>query len=232
MPSRKTLQKALDKDKELQDFERQLKENSSWNEGINKRGKKREEKMMLKQEEQLCKAKVMKELLAMDEMNTAGVEQRPQSRRGKREISELETALKNRPITKKDRDTDEKQRQLEAYKIEESRKETEREEQKKRQAEEEHKLKKRGIVSDQKLYIKIDNESIFEENSIYDASNVEDAINIFEDDLPNANVLYNDFYNRNLPIVKSELPGLRFSQYQEKIKQMWKISFENPKNNH
>ena len=66
------------------------------------------------------------------------------------------------------------------------------------------------------------------------ASSVEeffDKINIFEDDLPDITVIYKDYYIRNLPIVKEELPGLRLSQYKEKIKKMWKISFENPKNN-
>lgn len=45
-----------------------------------------------------------------------------------------------------------------------------------------------------------------------------------------AKALYNEFEERMLPIVKSEFPGLRLSQYKEKIWQLWKKSPDNPAN--
>lgn len=42
--------------------------------------------------------------------------------------------------------------------------------------------------------------------------------------------LYKEFEARMLPIVKEEYPGLRLSQYQEKVFGMWKKSPENPMN--
>jgi hypothetical protein len=42
--------------------------------------------------------------------------------------------------------------------------------------------------------------------------------------------LYNEFEERMLPVVKAEFPGLRLSQYKEKIWQLWKKSPENPAN--
>jgi Coiled-coil domain-containing protein 124 /Oxs1 len=42
--------------------------------------------------------------------------------------------------------------------------------------------------------------------------------------------LYNEFEERMLPIVKAEFPGLRLSQYKEKIWQLWKKSPDNPAN--
>ena len=43
-------------------------------------------------------------------------------------------------------------------------------------------------------------------------------------------VTYADFEHRMLPIVKAENPGLRLSQYKEKVFQLWKKSPENPAN--
>jgi Coiled-coil domain-containing protein 124 /Oxs1 len=46
----------------------------------------------------------------------------------------------------------------------------------------------------------------------------------------NAKALYLEFEERMLPIVKEENPGLRLSQYKEKIWNMWKKSPDNPAN--
>jgi hypothetical protein len=43
-------------------------------------------------------------------------------------------------------------------------------------------------------------------------------------------VTYADFEQRMLPIVKADNPGLRLSQYKEKVFQLWKKSPENPAN--
>ena len=43
-------------------------------------------------------------------------------------------------------------------------------------------------------------------------------------------VTYSDFEQRMLPIVKADHPGLRLSQYKEKVFQLWKKSPENPAN--
>ena len=45
-----------------------------------------------------------------------------------------------------------------------------------------------------------------------------------------ARVTYADFEQRMLPVVKLENPGLRLSQYKEKVFQLWKKSPENPAN--
>jgi hypothetical protein len=41
---------------------------------------------------------------------------------------------------------------------------------------------------------------------------------------------YKEFEERMLPIVKEDYPGLRLTQYKEKVFQMWKKSPENPSN--
>lgn len=42
--------------------------------------------------------------------------------------------------------------------------------------------------------------------------------------------LYNAYYEAQLPIMKEELPGLKLSQYKDRIFEMWKKSPENPAN--
>ena len=229
MPSKKKLQKALEKDREIQELQRKLDEDNHWNEGIDERGKKREEKQNKQQEEKMRKAKEMKELIARDEEIIDYSKNRPKSRRCKHELNSLEKQLEDRPITKAERILREKEREKDADKFKQLlQEEKEREEEEKREEE----YRKKNIVSNQNLFISVDNNSVFEENSVYQASTIEDAVNIFNDDLPSENTLYKDFYQRNLPIVKNELPGLRLSQYKDKIRKMWKISYENPKNNH
>ena len=47
---------------------------------------------------------------------------------------------------------------------------------------------------------------------------------------PSAKALYKAFEERMLPEVKADYPGLKLSQYKEKVFQMWKKSPENPAN--
>jgi hypothetical protein len=47
-----------------------------------------------------------------------------------------------------------------------------------------------------------------------------------------AKALYKEFEERMLPKMKEEYPGLRLSQYKEKIFNLWKKSPENPANQH
>jgi hypothetical protein len=42
--------------------------------------------------------------------------------------------------------------------------------------------------------------------------------------------LYNAYYENQLVVMKEELPGLKLSQYKERIFELWKRSPENPDN--
>lgn len=64
-----------------------------------------------------------------------------------------------------------------------------------------------------------------------DVSLIIENDNLFDDDLPDTNELYRDFFNEQLPIVQSEIPNLSLRESQDKIKKMWAISTENPRNN-
>jgi hypothetical protein len=228
MPSRKILQKALDKEKELQELENRLNEESYWEEGIDKRGKQIEDKINKKQEEKMQRVQEMNNLHKIDEDLCSHIE-RPKSRMGSRSklhLSKLEQAFVNIPKTASEKRSEQKQQEQDLRKFRELRISKEKDKKNIKRAEKEYLLNKKSIISDEKLFIDIDDEDVFEEKSIYN------ALNIFEDDLPDIKVIYKEFYKRNFPVVKDELPGLHLSQYQDKIKKMWEISFENPKNNH
>jgi hypothetical protein len=196
MPSRKTLQQALEKEKELLELENRLIDDTYWEECDNKPN-------------QMLRVNEMKNLLEIGE-NLNSTMKRPTSRMGRRSrptIRELETAFINLPKLTTDNNNEQQQCEREML------------------------FNKTTNKSSMKLFIDVNNGEVFEDNSIYSVNNMDDTLNIFEDDLPDITVIYKDYYIRNLPIVKEELPGLRLSQYKEKIKKMWKISYENPKNN-
>jgi len=69
------------------------------------------------------------------------------------------------------------------------------------------------------------------EKSVYDVSSNKEKTNIFDDDLPDTNQLYRDYYNEQLLIIKSEKPNISLREGQDKIKKMWDVSTENPRNN-
>lgn len=50
------------------------------------------------------------------------------------------------------------------------------------------------------------------------------------DEIKSPKALYNQFEARMLPVVKEEYPGLRLTQYKEKVWNLWKKSPENPAN--
>ena len=228
MPSKKHIEKALKKEKEIQAMEVKMKEDKSWNIGLNKRSQIREEKMNIKEENKQKKKKEMKQLIEKDEMINYP---RPSTSRGKKDKFDLLTeSLANACKTKPQINQERKLLELESLKFEQLRLEKEKE------LEIEKNYKKRNIVRQKGLLIDIPKnnhlEPIHEEKSIY-ATGIDDALEQLDDDelKKSEKISYHEFYERNLPIVEMQLPNLRLSQYKDKIQKMWKISYENPNNN-
>ena len=55
-------------------------------------------------------------------------------------------------------------------------------------------------------------------------------LNVATTDVKKQKALYLAFEEKMLPTVKSDYPGLRLTQYKEKVFQLWKKSSENPQN--
>jgi hypothetical protein len=80
-----------------------------------------------------------------------------------------------------------------------------------------------------------------EEDDFVEASGLDAAIDTLEiavggpgatiDEHPERRqkALYNAFYEANLPLMKEEYPGLKLSQYKERIFELWKTAPENPR---
>ncbi len=231
MPSKKALEKALQKEKELALIEKQKQEDASWEIGINKKGKIREEMKNEKHEQKLKRNKEMKELLEHEnETILSNIGKRPKTRRAKDDdFSLLNETLKNVPKTRLQKEAELKQKQREQQKFIQLKREKEKEERLKREREENYLLEKKGIVKDSTLMIEINNHDIYEESSIY-ATGIDNALDLFDKN-HHTKLSFDEFYKEKLPILKEQIPGLRLSQYQDKIKKLWKSSIENPLNN-
>lgn len=59
---------------------------------------------------------------------------------------------------------------------------------------------------------------------------ISSAVGAGGSELKSAKALYNAFEHQMLPIVKEEYPGLRLTQYKEKVWNLWKKSPDNPAN--
>ena len=87
----------------------------------------------------------------------------------------------------------------------------------------------KGIVDNRDVYIPNQNN---DEESNYTGS-IDDALDLLTEDEkdPKVKDIFKEFYNRQLPILKEDQPGLRLNQYKERIYKLWKKSPENPYSN-
>ena len=228
MPSKKAIEKALKKEKEIQALEEKMRDDQSWEEGTNKRGELRSQKINEKHENKLKKKFENKQLEEEENLNLSSI-LRPKTSRGRNsELDLLNETLENAPKTKDQKEKIMKIKEKEQRKFGELKRQKEKEEQKKKQEKETYLLKQKNIVQ-QKLII--DTNVYYDENSIY-ATGIDNALDVFDnnDVVLKTRAIYKNFYQRNLEELKRDFPGLRLSQYEDKIQKLWKISFENPDN--
>ena len=78
------------------------------------------------------------------------------------------------------------------------------------------------------------NNKLDEDDGVESATGLDEALGVLSvgsrPEERNHKALYNAFYAAMLPQLKEELPGLKLSQYQERIFEAWKTSPENPRN--
>jgi hypothetical protein len=89
----------------------------------------------------------------------------------------------------------------------------------------------RGTADD--LVGRAANKALDEENAVSGIDGALETLNVGGEGgtiVTSAKALYKAFEERMLPEVKQDYPGLKLSQYKEKIFQMWKKSPENPAN--
>ena len=227
MPSRKALEKAAQKEKEKEIMEKKRLEDESWEIGTNKRAAKREMEQNKRQEEKMKQASEMKQLIAEDDTSLPSGGKRNKGKKSKTDsLALLQQALKEAPKTKAQREKEEKEKEKEQRMAEQQRQEMDKKEKQKIQEEYYKTLKNKNMVQDDTIFNSSDNQS----NEIH-IHGIESAIAELDNtsmESKNVKVLYNAFREEQLGILKQQQPGLRLSQYEDRIQKMWKTSPQNP----
>ncbi len=223
MPLKQNLLKALEKDRELLEMERQLREQYSSNREVYKWG----------DPNNIPLSKIEKNPILKEQPEPFTI--RPLSRRGKKEhqLEIPDQRYKLNPIKPLVACRSARNGTVDVNKQSDVGKEMENGQRSRSGClfarnlqEDKQKLKELRREVPKKMEI-----NSLREKSVYDVSSNKEKTNIFDDDLPDTNQLYRDYYNEQLLIIKSEKPNISLRESQDKIKKMWDVSTENPRNN-
>ena len=228
MPSKNKVNKQKEKDDEKEKAEQEKLLNEYWNEGTNKKGEKKAQLEHEKQMEKLQKIKEKKELEEADDLSTQGksIKIKKSKKNKNHDLEMLKEALKHAPKTKSQIESEKKQQEKQKQKEENEKRLAQQKEEKELLEKEKLENIQKGMVYDHDniMDIEIHNDLEEDEEVITGMDNILDTFSSPE------NISYNSFYQQQLPIVKSEYPGLRLTQYQEKIHILWKKSPLNKNN--
>jgi len=231
MPNRKELEKAKKKEQQYQEELARKAEEESWAQGVDKRAQKKDIQNREKQEEKMRLQKEKNEQILIED-NFISSQPRPKSRNGRKnkDLYLLNQSLASIPKTKSQKEAERKQKIKEENKFAELKKGEFLRQRMEQEERHNYLLSKKGIVKQDDIMnsnIRLENRELFEEQSIF-ATGINDALDILNEN--KSTITYNEFYEKKLIMLKCEIPGLRLSQYEEKIRKMWKNSFENPVN--
>jgi len=233
MPNRKELEKAKKKEQQYQEeIEKKAKE-EYWSQGVNKREQKKTMENREKQEEKMRLQKEKYDQI-QEEESYSNCQRRPKSRHGRNKdpLYFLNESLANAPKTKMQQEREKKQKMKEVNLFTQLKREETMKERKQKEERENYLLLKKGIVKQNEYdltdsKIRSTNRELFEEQSI-NATCINDALDIL--DKKARPISYNEYFEKTICVLKREMPGLRLSQYEDKVRKMWKNSFENPVN--
>jgi len=209
-------------------------EEIAWSVGGNARAENRKKEADTKADEQLRKKQEMAALLAAEEALVAGTvfTGKKTKKKGKDDIDKLNEVLAAKPQTKAEKLAEEKKKTAEIKKQKEEEARAKREEDKrKRDAD----AQKAGIVLDHGDSLLVENTNKLD-SGIVEVSGIENALSALSTDPADdahpekrQKALHKAYVDKMMPIVKQDYPGLRLTQYQEKIFDLWKTSPENPR---
>ena len=228
MPSKNKLLKQKEKEEQKEQAKKEQLLNEYWNEGTNKRGEKKAQLEHEKQIEKIQKQKEKKELEEAENaqfQNTNVKVKKPKKKKGD-DLDMLNEVLKNAPKTKALIETEKKQQEkIQKLKELERVNAKQKEEKELLEKDKEQNIQK-GMVYEHNNIMDIEIHNTLEEDEEI-LTGLDNILNCFslED-----SVSYNKFYQEQLPNMKNEYPGLRLTQYQQKIHLLWKKSPLNKNN--
>lgn len=228
MPSKDKLRRQKEKEEQREKEEYDRQQDEYWNEGTNKKAEKKAQLDHEKQMEKLQKTKEKKELEEADNMmyeNSTTKVKKGKKKKGD-DLDLLNQALKNAPKTKYQREIEKKQQKREYQKQQEEILKIKKKEQEELQEKERIENIKKGLSYSHNdiMDVQINNTLNDDEECITGIDNILD--NFYQN---NDTMTYDEFYNEKLEALKKAFPGLRLSQYKDKILQLWKKSSYNIK---
>eukprot|EP01036_Dinobryon_divergens_P027678 gene27678-36490_t len=250
-------QKALDKKAQAEDekilreeAEREKREAAEWSVGVkdSKKQKDLEEKDATKR----AKAAEKAALLAEEEASLSTIaKSKPTKKKGKDDFDLLNATLAQQPKTKAQKEAELKKKADEERKQKEAEARKAKEEQRRAEEEEIRKAAAKGIIINHtdSLFIPLNNRlpDEYEDDdgegggAFVAGTGLDSALDVMSlavkgpskiDEHPERRqkALYNAYYESQLSILKEDCPGLKLSQYKDRIFEMWKKAPENPKN--
>lgn len=228
MPSKNKLNKQKEKEEQKEKAEEEKLLNEYWNEGTNKRS---EKKAQMEHEKQMEKMQKLKEKKELEEAENADIQstntkvKKTKKKKGD-DFELLNEALKNAPKTKAQREVEEKQQEKLQKLKELERMNAKQKEEKELLEKEKQKNMQKGMAYDHDNIMDMEIHNTFEE----DEQVITGLDNILSSFSTEDSLSFNKFYHQQLPIMKNEYPGLRLTQYQQKIHVLWKKSPLNKNN--
>ena len=228
MPSKDKIRRQKEKEEQREKEEYDRQQDEYWNEGTNKKAEKKAQLDHEKQMEKLQKAKEKKELEEADNMmfeNSTIKVKKGKKKKGD-DLDLLNQALKNAPKTKYQKEIEKKQEEREYQKQQEELLKIKRKEQEELQEKERIENIQKGLSYNHNdiMDVQINNTLNDDEECITGIDNILDSFSGNEEVMT-----YDEFYKQKLEALKIAFPGLRLSQYKDKIFQLWKKSSYNIK---
>ncbi|MAZ55217.1 MAG: hypothetical protein CMP55_05380 [Flavobacteriales bacterium] len=228
MPSKNKLLKQKEKEEQKEKAEEEKLLNEYWNEGTNKRGEKKAQMEHEKQMEKMQKLKEKKELEEAENANIQSTNTKVKKTKKKKgdDFELLNEALKNAPKTKAQKEAEQKQQEKLQKLAELERVNAKLKQEKELLEKEKQKNMQKGMVYEHDNIMDMEVHNTLEE----DEEVITGLDNILSSFSTEDSVSFNKFYHQQLPIMKKEYPGLRLTQYQQKIHVLWKKSPLNKNN--
>jgi len=224
MPSKDKQRKQKEKEEAKQKQEEEQLLDEYWNEGTNKKKAKKADMEDEKQAEKMRKAKEMKELLEADEESMPTKNVKKSKKRKDDDFAALQAALKSAPKTKAQKEAERKEEQKKQQKQEQQRQDLEKREEMERREQERLQNIKKGLSygHEDMMNVQVDNSLSAEDEEMYNG--IDDILLGLDKGASSSaqGQAFQEFYDAQLPNMKEEFPGLKMSQYKDKIFQLWR----------
>ena len=225
MPSKNKLLKQQEKEQQKEREEQEKLLDLYWNEGTNKKREKKNQEDYEKQMEKMKKAKEKQELIAQDMESTKNIGKVKKTKKVKGDdLDLLNKSLASAPKTRKQIEAEKKELEKLQKKERLEKERLEKQEKERLMEIEKRENEKKGINYSHLDIMDIPINNTLNNDDEEIITGIDNILETFNGKSDEKKYTFQDFYNEKLPIIKQEIPGLRLSQYRDKIMALWKKS--------